>query len=324
MSPDGKSIVFASDMTGTTNLWIINSDGTSLRRLTSGLELDDAPSWSPDGNTIAFTRIQNRVKSVWTIHRDGSSARRLIFQTSANFQPAWSPRNNQISFVSEGHIWIANTDGTSPTQVTQLDGEESEPSFSPSGAEIVFCERLRGSSSLFVVTLASGVTRNITSVGFDDLHPSWSSSGIIFSSDRLPRTVSGNNTIWIVKGDGSDLRELSGVATLDPTWTPNGDILFTDELNAGVGSEAGISLLKLSSAARVAIPLLPPSFNGDLNEDGFIDLKDLAVILWSLNTAANSEYDPRDRNGDGHIGVSDLQALSKLCSYSLCSCTRPD
>jgi Tol biopolymer transport system component len=324
ISPNGQEIVFASNVAGTTNLWIMTSSGTSLRKLTSGLGIDNEPAWSSDGTTIAFSRLQNNVKDIWAVQADGSNLRQLTSKTLNNFQPVWSPSANQIAFVSDragtNDIWIMNADGTNQTRVTQLSGEESEPSFSPSGTDIVFSETTNGSSSLFVVTVATGATRSLTGAGFNDWHPSWSSAGIIFASDRLPKTSSGNKTIWVIQSNGSGLHQFASVTGLDPSWTPDGNVLFTDEANPGVAS-AGISLL--NSTSGVPTPLLSNSFNGDLNGDGIIDLKDIAIIQKALNTAASQQYDSRDRNGDGKIDALDMRVLATQCSYDQCVSTPP-
>jgi Tol biopolymer transport system component len=58
-SPDGKTLVFASDRDDPRHLmrslYAINSDGTGLRRLTSGFDAGE-PAFSPDGRSLAFVR----------------------------------------------------------------------------------------------------------------------------------------------------------------------------------------------------------------------------------------------------------------------------
>jgi hypothetical protein len=53
-SPDGSRIAFTGLSAGVSNLFVVNVDGTGLRRLTDGRAAALHPSWSPDGKSIAY------------------------------------------------------------------------------------------------------------------------------------------------------------------------------------------------------------------------------------------------------------------------------
>lgn len=72
-SPKGDQIVFAAAFDEPINLWIVNSDGTGLRKLTYNPMTDEEPAWSPDGTTIAFASTRGNTTDIWTIHPDGSN-----------------------------------------------------------------------------------------------------------------------------------------------------------------------------------------------------------------------------------------------------------
>ena len=61
ISPDGARVAFTRVWVDTeadeyrTAIWLVNADGTGLRRLTAG-ERDTQPRWSPDGTRLAFVR----------------------------------------------------------------------------------------------------------------------------------------------------------------------------------------------------------------------------------------------------------------------------
>ena len=47
ISPDGSSIVYTSDTSGTKQLYIIGADGSDLRQITSGMSSNQSPAWRP-------------------------------------------------------------------------------------------------------------------------------------------------------------------------------------------------------------------------------------------------------------------------------------
>jgi Tol biopolymer transport system component len=55
-SPDGKKIVFMSDRDGDIEIYVVNADGTHLKRLTHAPGRDAHPAFSRDGRKIAFRR----------------------------------------------------------------------------------------------------------------------------------------------------------------------------------------------------------------------------------------------------------------------------
>ena len=59
-SPDGTRLAFTSNRDGNAEIYVINRDGSGLRRLTNHPEIDVTPTWSPTGNQIAFTSEPHR------------------------------------------------------------------------------------------------------------------------------------------------------------------------------------------------------------------------------------------------------------------------
>jgi len=69
-SPDGQAIAFASDRSGESEIWLVNRNGTHLRRLTRRGGND--PAWSPDGRQIAFDSRRNGNYAIYVMRADGT------------------------------------------------------------------------------------------------------------------------------------------------------------------------------------------------------------------------------------------------------------
>ncbi len=72
------------------NIYIMNADGSGLRRLTQGFD----PALSPDGKQVAFTRWEEP-RGLWVINTDGSGER-LVYGTNRPRSPTWSPDGSTI------------------------------------------------------------------------------------------------------------------------------------------------------------------------------------------------------------------------------------
>lgn len=104
-SPDGETIVFVSRRQGNDSLYLIDRDGSNLRRLTAPLTDggDSWPCWSPDGRHIVFASDRaGGSDELWVIGVDGSNPRQItdFGPGTTSFWPSWSPDGSRIAFVS--------------------------------------------------------------------------------------------------------------------------------------------------------------------------------------------------------------------------------
>jgi len=74
----GDRIAFMSNREGNWEIYVVNSDGSGLRRLTNNAANDGLPTWAPDGRAIAFVSDQEGGWAVWAINPDGSGRRKLF------------------------------------------------------------------------------------------------------------------------------------------------------------------------------------------------------------------------------------------------------
>ncbi len=74
----GSKIAFMSTRDGAWEIYVINIDGSGLKRLTNSMANDGLPTWSPDGKTLAFVSDQDGAWAVWAMSPDGSNRRKLF------------------------------------------------------------------------------------------------------------------------------------------------------------------------------------------------------------------------------------------------------
>lgn len=236
-SPTGLEVAFTADFDGPaspTRIWVINLDGSNLHKIPTKSQIDEEPAWAPSGQAIAFASTQGNGTDIWTAGSDGSRLTQLTSSQLHNRQPAWSPDSRRIAFVSDragaNEVWIMNADGTGQARLTKVAGEKSKPSFSPDGQSIVFAVSTGTVSRLATVNADGTAFQYITTDGFQDWNPSWGKSGILFSTNR--DTSSEHWKIWRVQPGGTPAK-VSDILAVDPVWTPNGQILYTDETVGG-------------------------------------------------------------------------------------------
>jgi TolB protein len=231
---------------GAQELFVMDTDGTNVKRLTVNEDADAAPSWSPDGARLAFARAkrigQEDVETfLYVMSADGSAQRVLrreppgqtpVFLTA----PAWSPDGKRIAFTRitlgdepEAAVYVMDADGK---HARGLVDEALEPDWSPDGRRLAvasYRDRLGRTcfhecslnSEIYVVDADGGHLRRLTTNVANDASPTWSPDGrrIAFVSDR-----SGRNDheleLYVVDARGGDPRRLThnDVWDLDPDW----------------------------------------------------------------------------------------------------------
>jgi TolB protein len=232
---------------GARDVYAMNPDGGSVRRLTTSPHDDGYPRWSPDGRRIAFVSQRDsvltagrwaRAQAIYVMNADGSGARRLTDpEEGIAGSPAWSPDGRRIAFTRSGqwtNLWIMNADGSGKTRLTANGWDDFAPTFTRDGTRILYLSNEYGAAGpwarLFSMNVnGSGVTElprpygggsNIT---WYDLSPD--GSRIAFSLDYpveqeiYTMTVAGTNMVRLTTSPGEDTH---------PVWSPDGArLLFT-------------------------------------------------------------------------------------------------
>lgn len=216
-SPDGHRIAFVACRECTTSdIYVMNADGTGVRRITVDTALDGAPAWSPDGSRIAY-------------HSDSTGH--------------WSEDAGWVS--GNDDIWIVNTDGTDKRQITNGSDHEFHPTWSPDGTRIAFGRRrVTSSSSIYVIGAGGSGESRLTDPSLWAGSPFWSPDGSTIAFDVLDLDTT-TTRMHAMNPDGTDVRGLVDEPAPVRAWSPDGSaILF-----ARLGPHHSLHTLELSNGA---------------------------------------------------------------------------
>ncbi len=136
-SPDGRRVAFESYRSGSSNLWVVNRDGSDPVAITQIDQKDSYnvhPTWSPNGEFIAFASDRNKKLQIWLTRADGSEPHQLTSE-GKNWDPAWSPDGSLIAFISDRSgnpdIWVMAADGSNQRPWRESPEPEANPAWSP-------------------------------------------------------------------------------------------------------------------------------------------------------------------------------------------------
>ena len=183
-SPDGSRIAFSSSMgevrgTPDMELYVSDSRGGDLRRLTNSRGVDISPVWNPStGREIAFVSDRTGSPQLYIIDANGGNLRRIVEGGGNAGSPAWSPDGLTIAFhwqrsrgLFDIYVYDLRTDRA--VQLTQNAGDNENPSWSPDGRHLVFESSRNGSRQLYSMLADGTKTRRLTNEG-NNVNPAWS------------------------------------------------------------------------------------------------------------------------------------------------------
>jgi Tol biopolymer transport system component/DNA-binding winged helix-turn-helix (wHTH) protein len=229
-SPDGRFMAYASDRSGTFDIWVQPVAGGDPVQVTKSPAADTQPSWSPDGSTIVF-RSERDGGGLYLVPALGGPERRLA---RGGVHASWSADGQMVWFLEE----TFQSNGAKLFSVT-LDGEVTQvlPDFTSSGlwswiaphpdGRVSFLGRhLTDGDGLFTVSTDGAAVRRT----------SW--SGPPFDGQRVAftrfRWKSRGDALCIETGDG--LSQIQWLIRVDPKTLA---VRSSARLTTGATSDVG-------------------------------------------------------------------------------------
>jgi dipeptidyl aminopeptidase/acylaminoacyl peptidase len=189
-SPDGQRIAYSSIDDSTTDIWVMQANGTYPVKLTNGGR-NRKPAWSPDGRKIAFVSNRSGTNDIWIMNADGSKQTKLVVSNDQENAPSFSPGSDQIVYSKNDgdttSLMIVNTTGTGLRTLTSGNFHDWEANWNTRG--ILFSSN-RGSRDLdtWKIWEIQPDGANLRQVGdVAGLSPSWLPDGrILFMDEGMP------------------------------------------------------------------------------------------------------------------------------------------
>jgi TolB protein len=272
------------DNAGNEDLYVIDSDGENLQRVTNFNSMTTSPTWSPDGSRIAFASWKTGVPRIYEVDRFGGNERMLPAVRGAGdyITPTYHPDGKTLAFTvlgseSQSGIFTYNLD--EDCCLTFLSGGpwyDVGPTYSSDGRWMAFMTMRFGDAVPQVMRMpAEGGTAETLSpyeYGSGGFYagPDWSPHGdLVAFHGRIDRRGRYHILVANLEDGGRVLRQLTREGNNEaPSWAPDGrHLVFVGERSWGFGlmiADATTGRIRsLLGGRRVGLPdwspLLPPS-----------------------------------------------------------------
>ena len=175
-SPDGKQLAAVLTKDGGSQIYLMNTDGTNLRRLTFSGGIDTEPFFTPDGQSIYFTSDRGGSPQIYRMPASGGEPVRMTFEGDYNVSPRVSPDGKILAYISRvsGRFQLMAMDLESKQVQTLTDGQRDEsPSFAPNGRIILYATDVDNRGVLAAVSSDGRFKQRLSIQAADVREPSW-------------------------------------------------------------------------------------------------------------------------------------------------------
>jgi TolB protein len=175
-SPDGRHLAAVLTKDGSSQIYLMNADGSGLRRISFSGVIDTEPFFTPNGQSIYFTSDRGGSPQIYRMPSGGGEAMRVTFEGDYNVSPRVSPDGRFLAYISRisGRFQLMIMDIETKQVQALTDGPTDEsPSFAPNGRMILYATDVGSRGVLAAVSSDGRVKQRLSIQAADVREPSW-------------------------------------------------------------------------------------------------------------------------------------------------------
>ena len=268
------TIAFASNRSGIPQIYLMNSDGTEQRAITTETDGACQPDWSPDGLKIVYISPCRSKESdysganLYIMNADGTGREPLGGSIEGDFDPVWSPDGKSIVFTSlrDGHAQLYKLDLETMEVIrlteTDINVQARQADWSPDGTQIAYTLRRVGVFQIWVMTNSGQAQQQLVRSGsqLSDFLPAWSPDGTFLSFSQTESFVNSPSPAWLMSMRYEDRKSQPSVKVnaitpiVDVDYSPDGYWLVFESVSADpAGANQDIYLMTISGGDRTRL-----------------------------------------------------------------------